>query len=178
MEEVSINFRDTQLVLVGYTVQAVWSFFNNQLTVIMDRTTRTVSGAEEMLLHVAIWSADQIIRRHLSIGTFNMCTAPTGMLEMTTVCFKITTFRLLFTYCNLNCASTDCLICCCLQISPSQNCHVLPFLGNYLSLVSHKTTERLTFSPSVITFRRKIEPLTLLTLKHYKNNPLPVAIFV
>jgi hypothetical protein len=27
----------------------------------MDRTTRTASGAEEMLLHVAIWSADLII---------------------------------------------------------------------------------------------------------------------
>jgi len=102
MEEVSINFRDTQLVLVGYTVQAVWSFFNNQLTVIMERTTRTVSGAEEMLLHVAIRSADRIIRLHLSVGTFNMCTAPTGMLGMTTGCFKIITFRLLFTYCNLN----------------------------------------------------------------------------
>jgi hypothetical protein len=49
------------LVLVDYTIQAVWSFCNNQLTVIMDRTTRTASGAEEMLLHVAIWSVDLII---------------------------------------------------------------------------------------------------------------------
>jgi len=42
------------LVLLHYTVQAVWSFCNNQLTYIMDRTTRTAIGAEEMLLHVAI----------------------------------------------------------------------------------------------------------------------------
>jgi len=68
------------LVLVDYTIQAVWSFCNNLLTVIMDRTTRTASGAEEMLLHVAIPSADLIIRLHLSVGTFNTRTAPTGML--------------------------------------------------------------------------------------------------
>ena len=49
---------------------------------------RTVSGAEEMLLQVAIRSADLIIRLHLSIGTFNTCTAPTGMLEMTTGVLK------------------------------------------------------------------------------------------
>ena len=42
-----------------------------------------------MLLHVAIRSADRIVRLHLSIGTFNTCTAPTGMLEMTTGCFKL-----------------------------------------------------------------------------------------
>ena len=95
------------LVLLHYTVQAVWSFCNSQLTVIMDRTTRTVSGAEEMLLHVAIRSADRIVRLHLSIGTLNTCTAPTGMLEMTTGGFKIITFRLLFTYCDLNYASID-----------------------------------------------------------------------
>jgi len=76
---------------------------------------RTASGAEEMLLHVAIRSADRIVRLHLSVGTFNTCTAPTGMLKMTTVCFKIITFRLLFTYCDLTYASIDCLICCCLQ---------------------------------------------------------------
>jgi len=63
-----------------------------------------------MLLYVAIRSADLIIRLHLSVGTFNMCTAPTGMLEMTTRCFKIITFRLLFTYYSLNNANTDCLI--------------------------------------------------------------------
>ena len=40
------------LILVDYTVEAVWSFRNNELTVIMDRTTRTLGGAEEMLLHV------------------------------------------------------------------------------------------------------------------------------
>jgi hypothetical protein len=77
------------LVLVDYTNQAVWSFCNNQLTVIMDRTTRTAGGAEEMLLHVAIRSVDLIIRLHLSVGIVNTCTAPTGMLEMTTGCFKI-----------------------------------------------------------------------------------------
>jgi hypothetical protein len=60
----------------------------------MDRTTRTASGAEEMLLHVAIQSVDLIIRLHLSVGTFNTCTAPTGMVEMTTGCFKIVTFGL------------------------------------------------------------------------------------
>jgi len=83
----------------------------------MDRTMRTVSGAEEMLLHVAIRSADLIILLHLSIGTFNTCTAPTGMLEMNTGGFKIITFILLFTYCYLNYANTDCSICCCLQVS-------------------------------------------------------------
>jgi hypothetical protein len=98
------------LVLVDYTIQAVWSFCNNQLTVIMDSTTRTASGAEEMWLHVAIRSADLIIRLHLSVGTFNTYTAPTGMVEMSTRCFKIITFRLLFTYCNLNYVNTDCLI--------------------------------------------------------------------
>ena len=82
MECLSITFRDMPLVLVDYTIQAVWSFCNNQLTFIMDRTTRTDIGAEEMLLHVAIWSVDLIIRLHLSVGTFNTCTAPTGMLEM------------------------------------------------------------------------------------------------
>ena len=108
------------LVLVHYTVQAVWSFCNNQLTVIMDRTTRAASGAEEMLLDVAIRSVDLIIGLHLSVGTFNTCTAPTGMLEMTTGCFKIITFRLLLTYYEFNYANTHCLICCCVQISPSQ----------------------------------------------------------
>jgi len=81
-----------------------------------------------MLLYVAIRSADRIVRLHLCIGTFNTCTAPTGMLEMTTGGFKIITFRLLFTYCDLNYASTDCLICCSLQVPPSQAGHVLLFL--------------------------------------------------
>jgi len=57
------------LVLFDYTTQAVWSFCNNQLIFIMDRTTRTASGTEEMLLQVAIRSADLIIHFHLSIGT-------------------------------------------------------------------------------------------------------------
>jgi hypothetical protein len=61
------------LVSVDYIIQAVWSFCNSQLTVIMDRTTRTTTGAEEMLLHVAIRSADRIIGFHLSVGTFNTC---------------------------------------------------------------------------------------------------------
>ena len=37
------------LVLVDYTSQAVWSFFRNQLTFIMDRKTRIANGQEEML---------------------------------------------------------------------------------------------------------------------------------
>jgi len=118
LHAVSIPFRDMPLVSVDYTIQAMWSFCNNHLTVIMDRTMRTASGTEEMLLHVAIRSADLIIRLHLCVGTFNTCTAPTGMLKMTVGCFKIITFRLLFTYCDLNYANTDCLICCCLQIYP------------------------------------------------------------
>jgi hypothetical protein len=69
------------LVLLHYTVQAVWSFCNSQLAFIMDRTMRTASGAEEMLLHVAIRSADLISRLHLSIGTFNTFIAQNGMLE-------------------------------------------------------------------------------------------------
>jgi len=32
------------LVLVDYTIQAVWSFFNHYLTFIMDRKTRIASG--------------------------------------------------------------------------------------------------------------------------------------
>jgi len=40
------------LVLVDYTIQAVWPFCNNQLTFVMDRKTRIASGAEEMLPHV------------------------------------------------------------------------------------------------------------------------------
>jgi hypothetical protein len=56
------------------------------LTVIVDRTTRAASGAEEMLLQVAIRSADLIIGLHLSVGTFNTCTAPTGVLGITTEC--------------------------------------------------------------------------------------------
>ena len=87
-----------RLVLVDYTIKTVWSFCNNQLTFTMDRKTRTASGAEELLLHFAIRSADLIIRLHLSVGTFNTCTAPTGVLEMTSGRFKIITFRLLFTY--------------------------------------------------------------------------------
>ena len=85
----SITLCDIQLVLLHYTVQAVWSFCNSQLTVITDRTTRTVSRAEEMLLHVTIRSADRIVRLHLSIGTFNTCTALTGLLEMTTGLLKL-----------------------------------------------------------------------------------------
>jgi hypothetical protein len=120
MELVSITFRDVPLLLGDWINQVVWSFCYSQLTVIMASTTRTASGAEEMVLHFAIRSADLIIRLHLSVGTFNTCTVPTGMLEITTGCFKIITFRLLFTYCDLHFSNTHCLICCCLQISPSQ----------------------------------------------------------
>ena len=161
------------LLLFDYTIQAVWSFCNSQLIVTVDRTTRTASGAEEMLLHVAIRSVDMIIRLHLSIGTFNMCTAPTGMLGMTTGVFIIITFRLLFTFCDLNYANIYCLISCCLQTSPSQaNAMYYYFYVQYLQLVSHKTAQHLTFSPSVIKFRRKIKPLNLHISKHHKHNPL------
>jgi hypothetical protein len=88
------------LALVHYTIQAAWSFCNNRLTFIIDRTMRKASGAEEMLLHIAIRSADVVIGLHLSIGTFNMFPALTGMLEMTAGCFKIVAFILLFTYCD------------------------------------------------------------------------------
>ena len=115
-------------MLVDYTVQAVWSFCNSQLTVITDRTTRTVSGAEEMLLHVAIRSADRFVRLHLSIGTFNTCTAPTGMLEMTAGGFKIINFRLLFTYFDLIYAYTDCFLLL-FTGSSQQAGYVLSFLG-------------------------------------------------
>ena len=77
------------LVLFDCTVQAVWSFYNSQLTVIVDSTTGAVSGTEEMVPHVAMRSADRIVRLHLSLGTFNTCTALTGMLEMTTGCLKL-----------------------------------------------------------------------------------------
>jgi len=42
-----------QLVLVGYTIQAVWSFFNHYLTFIKDRKTGIASVEEQMLPHVA-----------------------------------------------------------------------------------------------------------------------------
>jgi len=61
---------------------------------------RTASGAEGMLLHVAMRSADEIIRLRLSKSTYNTCTALTVMLEMTAGCFKIVAFILLFTYCD------------------------------------------------------------------------------
>jgi len=149
MEWVSVTFRDMLLVLVDYTIQAVWSLCNIQLTFIMYRTTRTASGAEEMLLHVAIRSVDMIIRLHLSVGTFNTCTAPTGMLEMTTGCFKIIISRLLFAYCDLNYVNTNCWIWCCLQISPSQSCHVLSFLCTIFTISvsqNNRTFDILTFS--------------------------------
>ena len=84
MEKISKTYRDMPLLLLDYTVQAVWSFCNSQLTVIMDSTTGAARGAEEMLPHVSIRSVYLIIRLHLSVGAFNTCTAPTGMLEMTT----------------------------------------------------------------------------------------------
>ena len=70
MEWVIITFRDMTLVSVDYTIQAVWSFCNSQLTVIMDRTTRTASGTEEMLLHVAIRSDDLIIFVFICLSVF------------------------------------------------------------------------------------------------------------
>ena len=127
----------------------MWSFCNSQLTVIVDRTTRAASGAEEMLLHVTILSADLIIGLHLSVGTFNTCTAPTGVLEMTTGGFKIITFVLLFTYCDLHYANPDCLIGCCSQTAPSQSCYVLPFLGEIFTISvsqNNRTFNILTFS--------------------------------
>jgi hypothetical protein len=86
------------LVLVDYKIQTVWSFYKNQLTVIMDRTKRRASGEKEIVLQVAIRSAYLIIRLHLSVSNSNTCNEPTGMLGMTTGYFKIITFRLLFTY--------------------------------------------------------------------------------
>jgi hypothetical protein len=41
------------LLLDNYTIEAVWSFFTNQLTFILDRRTRIASG-EEMLPHFGI----------------------------------------------------------------------------------------------------------------------------
>jgi len=76
------------IVLVDYTIEAVWSFCNSQLTVIMDSTTGAASGAGEMLPHDAMRSADRIVHLQLFVATFNTCTAPTGMLEMTTRCLK------------------------------------------------------------------------------------------
>jgi hypothetical protein len=128
MEWVSITFRDTPLVLVDYTIQAMWSFCNSQLTVIMDRTTWTASGAEEMLLHVAIRSADRIIRLHLSVGTFNTCTAPTGMLKWLPGVLNYYLEIIVYNY-NLHYGNTDCLICCCLQSYVSQACRLLTSVG-------------------------------------------------
>ena len=56
---------------------------------IMDSTTGAASGAEEMLPHVAVRSADRIVHLQLFVGTFNTCTAPTWMLEMTTRGLKL-----------------------------------------------------------------------------------------
>jgi hypothetical protein len=76
------------LVLVDYTIQAVWSFFNNWLTFIMDRKTRIANGEEEMLPHTGKRSVDLIIC-HFSLRTFNTCTTQTWMLEMTTGVIKL-----------------------------------------------------------------------------------------
>jgi len=57
------------LLLFDYTIQGVGSSHNIQLNFIMDKTTRTAIGAEEMLLHVIIGSADVVIGFDLSIGT-------------------------------------------------------------------------------------------------------------
>jgi len=46
--------RKKSVVLVHCTIQAVRLFFNNQLTVIMDRRTRIAVGDEEMLPLVGI----------------------------------------------------------------------------------------------------------------------------
>ena len=93
--------------------------------------------------------------------------------RVTTGCFIIIAFRLLFTFCDLNYANIYCLISCCLQTSPSQaNAMYYHFYVEYLPLVSHKTTQHSTFSPSVIKFRRKIKPLNLHISKHHKHNPL------
>jgi len=62
------------LVLVDYTIQDVWSFFNNWLTFITDRKTRILSAEEEMLPHIGKRSVDLMIRLHFSLGTFNTCT--------------------------------------------------------------------------------------------------------
>jgi hypothetical protein len=70
-----ITFRCMSLVLVDYTIQAVWSFFNNWLIFIMDRKTRIASGEEEMLPHIGKRSVDLIILRlHFFLGTFSTYT--------------------------------------------------------------------------------------------------------
>jgi len=56
---------------------------------------------------------------------------------------------------------------------PHKRAMYFHFYVKYLSLVSYKTTERSTFSPSLTTFRW----LGLRILKHHKHNPLRVAIF-
>jgi hypothetical protein len=72
-----ITFKSMALVLVDYTIQAVWPFFNNWLTFIMDRKTRMASEEEEMLPHTGKRSVDLIIRFRFSLGTFNTCTTQT-----------------------------------------------------------------------------------------------------
>jgi hypothetical protein len=49
----------------------------------------TASGAERMLLHVAIRSVDVIFLLHLHLGIFTTCTATTGKMQMTTEVIKL-----------------------------------------------------------------------------------------
>ena len=58
------------------------------MNVLIGRKTKIASGAEEILLHVAIRSVGLINHLSLSLGTFTTCTAPTGTLQMTTDVIK------------------------------------------------------------------------------------------
>jgi hypothetical protein len=70
-----ITFRNMSLVLVDYTIQAVWSIFNNWLIFIMDRKTRIASGEEEMLPHIGKRSVELIILRlHFFFCILSTCT--------------------------------------------------------------------------------------------------------
>jgi len=57
---------------------------NNWLNVFTGRKTKVAIGAEELLLHFAIRLVGLVLRPHSSLDTSDMCTAPTGTLQMTT----------------------------------------------------------------------------------------------
>ena len=121
----------------------------------LDRKTRIASAEEEMLPHVGI-------RKSIGLFVFIFLSVLVTHAWHRPECwndyrgYKIITFTLLFTSYDFNYANTQRLICCCLQIYLSQASRILTFLVKYLSIMSHKTVELVTFSPSVIKFRLTI----------------------
>jgi hypothetical protein len=80
--------RNKPLVWVDYTIQAVWSLFNNQLTHYGQENEDSNCGQRNS---AARWNTVSVsdYSSYLSLGTFNTCKSPTWMLEMTTGVIKL-----------------------------------------------------------------------------------------